>query len=290
MSFKIGGCAVVLARKYVIILVGLIGVIVTVYILRSTVHLNTPEVHKGVASSLTWEDFLYDCGPRTSLRHRTSTTRSFEDKYRKRTFKWQGEVRNIREGFDVLFLHTKSVVMVRMYPPRFPRRDLPDVALLFGEERNAEVAELNPGDWIEFEATMTAHGHRGDPEVLTLWHIETKKKPEPLSSTPGRPANISFDAILKQPPSSRQGHQGSNSTIVKDVAKEVTKEITKELNSILEGSKEPLPAGESADSASKILKDGEKNELGALRENLGLAKQDAVVENKNGSAQVDIRA
>ena len=28
-----------------------------------------------------------------------------------------------------------------------------------------QVAELNPGDWVEFEASMTAHGHRGDPEV-----------------------------------------------------------------------------------------------------------------------------
>lgn len=186
MTFKVGGCAVVLARKYVVILVGLVLTILSVYVLRSTVHLDHHgEVHHGPPSMLTWEDFLFDCGPRTSLRQTSGSSRAFEERYRRRTFTWQGEVKHIREGFDVLFLHTKSVVMVRMYPGRFPRRDLPDVALLFGEERNTEVAELNPNDWVEFEATMTAHGHRGDPEVMMLWKIHKLPRPAQLSSSAG---------------------------------------------------------------------------------------------------------
>jgi len=186
MTIKIGGCAVLLARKYVVILFGLIGVILTVYVLRSTVHLDAQELPKGAPSMLTWEDFLFDCGPRTSLRsHHTSTVKSFQERYRLRTFKWQGEIRQIREGFELLFLRTKSVVLVRMYPPRFPRRDIPDVALLFGEDRNSEVGELNPGDWVEFEATMSGHGHRGDPEVMMLWKIGVVTRPSPLSSSAG---------------------------------------------------------------------------------------------------------
>lgn len=189
MSLKIGSCAVVLARKYVVILFGLLGVILTAYILRSTVHLSaqasSETLPKGPPSLLTWEDFLSECGPRTSLRNRASTTRAFEERFRKRTFKWQGEVMLIREGFDVLFLRAKSVVMVRMYPQRFPRRDAPDVALLFGEDLNNEVALLNPNDWLEFEATMTAHGHRGDPEVMMLWHVRVIPRPSPLSSSAG---------------------------------------------------------------------------------------------------------
>merc|ERR1711862_917326 len=50
-------------------------------------------------------------------------------------------------------------------------------ALLFGEERNREVAKLNRGDWVEFEATMAAHGHHGDPEVMTLWHVGVVDRP-----------------------------------------------------------------------------------------------------------------
>lgn len=186
-SIKVGNCAVVLARKYVIIFLGLLFTIVAVYCLRSFVHVNgaSPEVSKGTPSKLTWEDFLYDCGPKSSLRSRGSSAVVFDEKYRRRTFTWQGEVRVIREGFEVFVIRTKSVLMVRMYPSRFPRRDLPDVALLFSDSLNKEIAELSPGDWVEFEATMTLHGYRGDPELMTLWHIQKVERPVPLSSSAG---------------------------------------------------------------------------------------------------------
>lgn len=209
MSFKIGGCAVVLARKYVAILIGLIGVIVLVYFLRSTVQLNTiAEVERGPDSSLSWEDFLHECGPRSALRHRTSTARAFEEKFRRKTFKWQGEVRVIREGFDVLFVRTKSVVMVKMSPPRFPRRDMPDIALIFGEERNPEVGTLEPGDWVEFEATMIAHGFRGDPEVMSLWHIGTIPRPKLMGGSLGGSGG-GDDSISKAGGSGGSGGSGS---------------------------------------------------------------------------------
>lgn len=205
MTFKIGGCAVVLARKYVMILLGLVGVIGTVYALRQTMPLTHSEMQKGQSSMLTWEDFLFDCGPRTSLRQRASQSKFFEERYRRRTFTWQGEVRTIREGFDVMFLHTKSVVMVKMYPPRWPKREqLPDVALLFGEERNREVADLAPSDWVEFEATMAGHGHRGDPEVMMLWHIKKVPEPHPKSSSAG--------AISHHDDEIGEGHNGTVAT------------------------------------------------------------------------------
>eukprot|EP00439_Symbiodinium_sp_Y106_P053346 s440_g7.t1 len=125
-----------------------------------------------------------------------SKTSSNEVPYRRRTFTWQGEVRVIREGFEVFFVRTKSVLMVRMYPSRFPRRDLPDVALLFSESLNKEIAELTPGDWVEFEATMTLHGYRGDPELMTLWHIKRVEPPTPLSSSAGRGGPMSGRAEL----------------------------------------------------------------------------------------------
>merc|ERR1719277_659669 len=77
--------------------------------------------------------------------------------------------------------------MLKMYPTRYKGRrgDNADIAVLFGEERNKEVAALNPGDWVEFEATMSAHGYRGDPEVMVLWHIAPIPRPSPLSSSAG---------------------------------------------------------------------------------------------------------
>jgi hypothetical protein len=168
---------------------------------------------KGDLSLLTWDDFLRECGPRTSFGKRTSSVRNFEEHFRRKTFRWQGEVLLIREGFDVLFLHAKSVIMVRMYPQRYlHQQELPDVALLFSEDKNHEVAPLNKGDWIEFEATMTAHGHRGDPEVMMLWDVKQATRPDPLSSsavTNFQP-NLAFHAFSREdhsatPESKRRG-------------------------------------------------------------------------------------
>jgi hypothetical protein len=183
MTFKVGSCAVVLARKYVVIFVGLVGVIATVYCFRSSVHLQAYEIPKGPASKLTWEEFVVDCGPKPRLRHRSSSLHAFEKKYRQRTMTWEGEVKQIREGFDVFFFHTKSVLMVQMYPPRYPHHDHPDIAILFGESQNELVADLAPGDWIEFEATMAAKGYRGDPEVMMLWRTKVKPRPKDLKTS-----------------------------------------------------------------------------------------------------------
>eukprot|EP00427_Karlodinium_veneficum_P038430 CAMPEP_0169282366 /NCGR_PEP_ID=MMETSP1016-20121227/56850_1 /TAXON_ID=342587 /ORGANISM="Karlodinium micrum, Strain CCMP2283" /LENGTH=154 /DNA_ID=CAMNT_0009371249 /DNA_START=418 /DNA_END=879 /DNA_ORIENTATION=- len=80
--------------------------------------------------------------------------------------------------------------MVRMYPQRYlHQQELPDVALLFSDDKNSEVAPLNKGDWIEFEATMTAHGHRGDPEVMMLWDVKQSTRPDPVSSSVGQHGN-----------------------------------------------------------------------------------------------------
>merc|ERR1712194_438382 len=91
-------------------------------------------------------------------------------------------------------LRTKSVVMLRMNPPRHSRGDSPDVALLFGEDRYREVAALTPGDWVNFEATMQAHGYRGDPEVMTMWHIAAVKRPSLLGNK---------DALVAKKPSAK---------------------------------------------------------------------------------------
>merc|ERR1719473_1312904 len=100
-----------------------------------------------------------------------------------------------------------------MDPARYPRRDIPDIALLFGEERNEEVAELNPGDWVEFEASMVAHGHRGDPEVMVLWHIKTVKSAEAVeAAAPSEaPTEAPSEAPRESPtePSSEGGQPGS---------------------------------------------------------------------------------
>jgi len=160
-------------------------------VLRSTINFNEMRasetvVPKGPMSNLTWADYISFCGPRTSLRHRSSAPRAFESKFRNRNFRWQGEVLSIREGFQVLFMRSRSVIMVRMYPQRFQRQVFsisPDLALLFDEDRYEEVATLEPGSWVEFEAKMLSRGHRGDPEVMMLYYVGLAARPSPLDSS-----------------------------------------------------------------------------------------------------------
>merc|ERR1719316_212965 len=135
---------------------------------------------RGPDSPLTWKDFLHDCGPRAQgqLGRKQSTVEIFHKKYHKKTFRWQGELINIREGMEIFIWRTRSILSLRMVPSRFRLRDGPDIVLLFGEEHNHEVANMSPGDWIEFEATMAAHGRRGDPEVMMLWSAKAAKRPD----------------------------------------------------------------------------------------------------------------
>lgn len=172
MTFKVGSCAVVLARKYVMILLGFLLLIGGLYVFRAAVPAGNHDMVRGPDAPLSWDEFLRDCGPKSHLgAGQKSNNRLFEEKYHKKTFRWRGKVRQIREGVDIFFWHTKCIMLVKMEPSRFPTRDYPDVALLFGEERNKDVANLAPGDLIEFEGTMAAHGRRGDPEVMILWSV-----------------------------------------------------------------------------------------------------------------------
>eukprot|EP00746_Dinoflagellata_sp_MGD_P075109 gnl/MRDRNA2_/MRDRNA2_30256_c0_seq1.p1 gnl/MRDRNA2_/MRDRNA2_30256_c0~~gnl/MRDRNA2_/MRDRNA2_30256_c0_seq1.p1 ORF type:complete len:364 (-),score=44.50 gnl/MRDRNA2_/MRDRNA2_30256_c0_seq1:202-1293(-) len=192
MTLKIGSCAVVLARKYVIIFLAFITVILGTYTFRATVPDSKLQVPRGRVSNFTWQEFLVDCYPailqpkRTKHLGRQSPKvdyKIFERKYLRRTFKWEGEVLRIREGGEILFWRTKSVLFVKMFPTRLSFHDDPDISLLFGEERNKDVANFMPGDWIEFEGTMNAVGYRGEPQVMTLWGAKAAERPENLTVT-----------------------------------------------------------------------------------------------------------
>lgn len=134
---------------------------------------------KGAPSLLTWEDFLHDCGPKTSLGRQAMQERTFQERYKQKTFSWQGQLHSITEGADLYFMKTNSLMILDMDPPRYPSRSA-DVVLLFSEARWQEVAKLVRGDWVRFEATFMNHGQRGQPEIFLLWHIEKVPRPHEL--------------------------------------------------------------------------------------------------------------
>lgn len=179
MTFKVGSCAVVLARKYVLFLCGLISVILCIHFVRTNVNAPTPtsNLDRTNVSSLRWEDFLKDCGYRSYLGNPIHVTAAFEEKYKNRTFHWQGVVKRYADPFSFLGLSQQGQLYVRMEPSQYPNsRDLADLVLHFdaASQPAKELAELSkrpPNTGVNFEATMFKVGKRGAAHNMALWSV-----------------------------------------------------------------------------------------------------------------------
>merc|ERR1719258_602810 len=52
---------------------------------------------------LGWEDFNKDCGFKSYLGNPIHVTMAFAEKYKSKTFRWQGKVHHVEEGFTLLW-------------------------------------------------------------------------------------------------------------------------------------------------------------------------------------------
>ncbi|CEM18568.1 unnamed protein product [Vitrella brassicaformis CCMP3155] len=177
MTFRCGGCAVVLARRYVATLGIILGLIFVFALLRWTgFFLMREEIERGPPTERTWHDFISHCGYRSYLGNPIHATTAFNDLFKGRTVTWEGSVAKIREG-----LWTKNILYVEMNPPQFPAlHHVPDLGLMFSSDLNRQVSDLTLGDLIAFEATLMAFGRRGQPHVGSLWNITVLAKAEDI--------------------------------------------------------------------------------------------------------------
>jgi hypothetical protein len=178
MSIRVGSCVVVLARKWVMLLVGLSILIGGIHMLRSrsTVVANPVDTPaRGVPTGLSWQDFNKDCGFKSYLGNPIHVTVAFNDKYKAKTFRWQGKLHHVEEGFTLLWWSQRGAVFARMDPPQFTnRREMPDLVLLYDdtdEKLAKEVSKLKKGEEIGFEASMVEVGRRGIPHTMVLWEL-----------------------------------------------------------------------------------------------------------------------
>lgn len=176
MSFRFGSCVVVLARKYVLMLMVLFGIIGVIHFFRSS---GAPSVGldattRGPVVPLSWEDFTRDCGFKSYLGNPIHVTMAFNEQYRNKTFAWEGIVHHVEDGFSFFGFNQRGAVFVRMVPPQFPsKRDAADLVLLYndGDEVSTPAAKLKRGAALAFEATMVEVGKRGAPHVMMLWQL-----------------------------------------------------------------------------------------------------------------------
>ncbi|KAF4738802.1 hypothetical protein FOZ62_022803 [Perkinsus olseni] len=225
LTFRIGHCAVVLARnnfdagmplqglhqqqtemflQYVVILLALVGVIGVFYMARSSGVMQPAMIPRGPDIDVTWKDFLNDCGDRAYLGNPLHSVKAFDEKYKYKTVKWTGRVVRIREGIDLWLFKTKSFAMIKMFPPQQAYRpDVVDLILLFdGAQQRDQVALLPAGAWAEFEASLLSLGRRGGPHLLQLWSIKETERPQEVEDAVAEAAmalsarQAMMDAIL----------------------------------------------------------------------------------------------
>jgi len=183
MSIRFGSCVIVLARKWVILLVGLTVLIGGIHTLRSrsTIVSNPTDMPERTSPGhLEWKDFLKDCGFQSYLGNPIHVTEAFKDKFKSKTFRWQGKVHHVEEGFNLLWWSQRGAVFARMEPSQFTssqfatKKEMPDLVLLYdenSEKLSNQVAKLKKGEHVGFEASMVEVGRRGAPHTMVLWEL-----------------------------------------------------------------------------------------------------------------------
>lgn len=179
MSIRVGSCVVVLARKWVILLVGLTVLIAGIHTIRNgrTSVVNPADAPtRTTPTALSWQDFSKDCGFKSYLGNPIHVTMAFSEKYKGKTFRWQGKVHHVEEGFTLFWWSQRGAAFARMDPPQFPssRRESPDLVLLYDETSKAlaqQVTKLKKGETFGFEASMAEVGRRGAPHTMVLWDV-----------------------------------------------------------------------------------------------------------------------
>lgn len=177
MSIRVGSCVIVLARKWVILLVGLTILIGGVHAIRNRgAGVNVADMPvRSEASPLEWKDFNKDCGFKSYLGNPIHVTVAFSEKYKSKTFRWQGKVHHVEDGITFLWWNQRGAVFARMDPPQFTsKREIPDLVLLIDDtkkELTKEVSKLKKGQEFIFEASMAEVGRRGSPHTMVLWEV-----------------------------------------------------------------------------------------------------------------------
>eukprot|EP00416_Gambierdiscus_australes_P045458 CAMPEP_0171116114 /NCGR_PEP_ID=MMETSP0766_2-20121228/89562_1 /TAXON_ID=439317 /ORGANISM="Gambierdiscus australes, Strain CAWD 149" /LENGTH=302 /DNA_ID=CAMNT_0011578525 /DNA_START=53 /DNA_END=961 /DNA_ORIENTATION=- len=176
MSFRFGSCVVVLARKYVLLLLALSAIIGGCHFVRTsgTAPSGLDSFTRGELSSLTWEDFAKDCGIKSYLGNPIHVTMAFDVEYKNKTFHWAGAVHHVEQGLSFLWFNQRGALFTNMQPPQFPmKRDMADLMLLYneGDEVGAQVQKLKRGTSVGFDVTMVEVGKRGAPHVGVLWDV-----------------------------------------------------------------------------------------------------------------------
>lgn len=183
MSFRFGSCVIVLARKYVLMLLALTTLIAGIHFMRSsTAPISGIDAFlRGEPQTRGWDDFVKDCGFKSYLGNPIHVKMAFNENYKNQTFRWNGSVHHVEVGLSLLWWSQRGAVFVRMDPAQFPaKQNMADLVLLYNDNDKQvtdQVVKLKRGQTFAFEGTMVEVGKRGAPHVMSLWELQPNALP-----------------------------------------------------------------------------------------------------------------
>ena len=133
------------------------------------------ELEAGESSTKTWKEYEDECGKIAYNSNPIRAVTMYEKQWQGKSYLWEGVVQRIREGIDMFFIQTKSLLFLQMahagaYVASWEMSPT-DIVLMFDSDLNEKVAMLKPGNKISFNATLFGLGRRGSPHVMHMWDV-----------------------------------------------------------------------------------------------------------------------
>ncbi len=140
---------------------------------EGTPEVPTPDERRASEPSITWEQFLADCGLEAQEANEAKTEKSFRVKYKGKTVSWEGVIDSVREnplGDDFL-------VGIRMTPTQsiVGRSDL---TLSADKRLEGKLLDMKKDQKVRFSGTLHTQGGRIMNHIIELKSIETVGSPE----------------------------------------------------------------------------------------------------------------
>ena len=104
----------------------------------------------GPRSNLGVDQYLSDCGQQALASNPLHCMTEFPKKYLDKSFQWSGHVKSINQGYDLLFFKIDHFLTLDIKNEEF--------IVFLRPAKLPLVAELHPGDLVNFNATLASYG------------------------------------------------------------------------------------------------------------------------------------
>jgi len=160
LSFKCGGCAMVLSRKYAIVLT---VILIIIYFFIPATKFPTYNVNVGGQQlpDVKWETFVEDCGRQALLNNGVRAKKNFETKYHGNIITWRGVYQSRIDHTRFRDPGVAEAFLIKMNPTD-SKIDIPDLELIVPTIVHAhhrdEIEAMVPLDILEFKASFVKMG------------------------------------------------------------------------------------------------------------------------------------